>query len=373
MRVAGSGFIASWRAAAFPGHRASRGNDGRGGLGRPPRRSCGTASRCAVVSGLTVLCAAALGTAVLCAARTLPAAAPADRAARPETRKIVFIAGPASHGYGTHEHTAGFALLARMLRENVPGVETAIHRGWPTDVAAFAGAHAIVVNCDGGDRHLLLPHMKQVDALMQKGVGLALMHYAVVVPTGEAGDAVKRWIGGYFETGWSVNPTWTAEVKALPAHPVTRGVRPFAIRDEWYYHMRFTDGMTGVTPLLTAVPPDATRQGKDGPFSGNPHVRARMGQPEHVAWAYERPGGGRGFGFTGLHWHWNLAHDDFRRLLMNALVWVAGGDVPAGGVPSERPTMETLTADIDEKPPKNWNGNAVREMIEGFGRRPSDE
>ena len=33
--------------------------------------------------------------------------------------------------------------------------------------------------------------------------------------------------------------------------------------------------------------------------SGNPHVRARMGMPEHVAWAYERPGGGRSFGFTG--------------------------------------------------------------------------
>jgi len=322
--------------------------------------------RPAATMGAAVLFAAAMG-----AAAAPSSAPPAEANARPEARKIVFIAGPASHGHGTHEHYAGFALLARMLGENVPGIETAIHRGWPADEAAFAGAHAIIVNCDGGDRHLLLPHMKQVDALMQKGVGLALLHYAVVVPKGEAGDAVTRWIGGYFETDWSVNPTWTAEVKALPEHPATRGVRPFAIRDEWYYHMRFAEGMKGVAPLVTAVPPDATRQGKDGPFSGNPAVRARTGQPEHLAWAYERPGGGRGFGFTGLHWHWNLAHDDFRRLLLNALVWVAGGDVPPGGVASERPTLEQLTAGLDEPPPKNWKPETVREMIDGFNRQPS--
>jgi len=316
-------------------------------------------------------CTVLLGMMVLCAARTLPAAPAADGATRPQTRKVVFIAGPPSHGYGTHEHYAGFALLAGLLRENVPGIETVLCRGWPADEAVFAGAAAIIINCDGGDRHLLLPHVKQVDAWMRKGVGLALLHFALVVPKGEAGDAVTRWIGGYFEAGWSVNPTWTAEVKALPDHPVTRGVRPFAIRDEWYYHMRFADGMKGVTPLVTAVPPDATRLRKDGPFSGNPAVRARMGQPEHVAWAYERPGGGRGFGFTGLHWHWNLAHDDFRRLLLNAIVWVAGGEVPAGGVPSRRPTLEELTADLDEKPPENWNPDAVREMLEGFNRPPS--
>jgi len=214
----------------------------------------------------------------------------------------------------------------------------------------------------------MLPHLDQVAALMKKGVGLACFHYAVVVPKGPAGDRLKAWLGGYFETGWSVNPIWVAEFKRLPPHPITRGVRPFRLRDEWYYHMRFVEGMRGVVPILTAVPPDETRLRPDGPFSGNPHVRARMGMPEHVAWAYERPDGGRGFGFTGLHWHWNLAQDDFRRLLLNALVWVAGGEVPEGGVPSERPTVEELTQGLDEPPPKNWDPAALREMIERFNR-----
>jgi len=291
----------------------------------------------------------------------------ATAGAKPRT--LVCIAGPRSHGYGTHEHYAGFTLLARRLGKHVPGFKAVVHRGWPTEAGALSDADAIAINCNGGGGHLLLPHMDQVEALMTKGVGLALLHYAVVVPKGDAGDRTKRWVGGYFETGWSVNPTWTAEFKALPEHPVARGVRPFAIRDEWYYHMRFVEGMKGAVPLLTAIPPDSTRQRKDGAFSGNPHVRARMGQPEHVAWAYERPGGGRGFGFTGLHWHWNLAHDDFRRLLLNAMVWVAGGEVPEGGVDSERPTLEELTRDLDEKPPKNWKPDTVRTMVEGFNTK----
>ena len=36
-------------------------------------------------------------------------------------------------------------------------------------------------------------------------------------------------------------------------HPTARGVKPFVIKDEWYYHMRFVEGMKGVTPILSAV------------------------------------------------------------------------------------------------------------------------
>jgi len=284
-------------------------------------------------------------------------------------KKIVFVAGPPSHGYGTHEHYAGCVLLARLLRQNVPGFETVVHRGgWPNKSAAFDGADAIVIDCDGGGGHVVMNHLDQVDALMKQGVGLACLHYAVVVPKGRPGDLLKSWIGGYFETNWSVNPTWVAAFERLPNHPITRGVKPFTIKDEWYYHMRFQPEMKGVTPILTAVPPDSTRKGKDSPYSGNPHVRARMGMPEHVAWAYERPGGGRGFGFTGVHWHWNWAHDEFRRLVLNAIVWTAGGDVPPGGVPSKTPTLDELRTNLDSPAPTNWRPESVRAMIDAFNR-----
>ena len=64
--------------------------------------------------------------------------------------------------------------------------------------------------------------------------------------------------------------------------------------------------------------------------------------PEHVAWAYERPDGGRGFGFTGGHWHWNWASDSFRKVVLNGIAWTAGLDVPPDGVPSKTPTYEEL-------------------------------
>jgi hypothetical protein len=132
--------------------------------------------------------------------------------------------------------------------------------------------------------------------------------------------------------------------------------------------MRFREKMAGVTPVLTAVPPDRTRKRADGPYSGNPHVRARMGMPEHVMWARERPGGGRGFGFTGGHLHWNWAHDDFRKVILNAIVWCAGLDVPAGGVPPKRPTAEELTANPDQELPASVSIERVEEMVASLNR-----
>ena len=71
-------------------------------------------------------------------------------------------------------------------------------------------------------------------------------------------------------------------------------------------------------------------------------MRAKIGQPQHVVWAFQRPGGGRGFGFTGGHFHWNWGDDNFRKVVMNALVCIAGGEVPAGGVSTKTPTRKEL-------------------------------
>lgn len=273
-----------------------------------------------------------------------------------EKKRVVFIAGTASHGYGGHEHKAGLLLLAQLLEESGLPVETAVHvNGWPEDPNALDGADTIVIYANGGGGHPILPHLEQVEPLMNQGVGLACLHYAVEVPKDRGGQQFLDWIGGYFETHWSVNPWWTARFEQLPLHPITQGVQPFALYDEWYYHMRFRPDMEGVTPLLTAVPPDSTRERPDGPHSNNPTVRERRGEPEHVAWAYERPDGGRGFGFTGGHWHWAWAHDDYRTFVLNAIVWTAGLEVPESGVTSRKPTYEELLENQDYPKPDDFN------------------
>ena len=291
------------------------------------------------------------------------------QAAEAGVKKIVFVAGGNSHGYAQHEHHAGCLLLARCLRENMPGVETVVYQGWPTDPSAFDGAATVVIYADGGPGQPALAHLEQLEGLMRKGVGLACIHYAVEVPKGRDGDLFKGWTGGYFETFWSVNPFWTGQFKSLPTHPVARGVRPFSISDEWYYHMRFADEMKGVTPILTAVPPDATHRAGNDAHGANPHVFARKGMPEHVAWAYERGPCGRGFGFTGGHLHWNWACDDFRTVVLNGIVWTAGLEVPPEGVPSKTPTFDELTANIDKPQPKEFDKRQVLVLLESFKRQ----
>ena len=154
-------------------------------------------------------------------------------------KKIVFIAGGPSHGYAQHEHRAGCLLLAKCLKEGMPHVTAVVcDKGWPR-AETLAEAATLVVYADGGGGNPLMANWDEIEKLMHQGVGLACIHYAVEIPTGKPGDQLKSWIGGYFETFWSVNPEWQAVYQALPQHPVANGVRPFTIKDEWYYHMRF--------------------------------------------------------------------------------------------------------------------------------------
>ena len=113
---------------------------------------------------------------------------------------------------------------------------------------------------------------------------------------------------------------------------------------------RFAKDMKGVTPILSDVAPAETMKRGDGAHSGNPHVRKSVaaGNPQHVAWAFERPNGGRGFGFTGGHNHPNWGNDDYRKTVLNAIVWVAKAEVPAAGVPSKL-TEKDLYANLDNK------------------------
>ena len=267
-------------------------------------------------------------------------------------KKIVLIAGKLSHPPGMHEFRAGCLLLQQCLNQT-PGITSVVYsNGWPSEANAFDGADAILIFADGGGGHPFIrpDRLKIIGDLMKKGVGLGTAHYGVEVPKDKGGPEFLAWTGGYFETYWSVNPHWDAGFTNFLAHPITRGVKPFQVRDEWYYHMRFQPDMKGVTPILTAVPPDGTRGrlGTSSTHGGNPEVQKHMGEPEHVAWAYERPDGGRGFGFTGAHHHKNWGNENFRKIFLNALVWIAQAKVPANGVESIV-TPEQLQANLDPK------------------------
>ena len=250
--------------------------------------------------------------------------------------KIVVIAGRPSHGKGEHEFNAGCKLLVKWLDE-VPGIEPVlVTGGWPEDEKVFDGAKSVVFFMDGGGGHPMIQgkHMETMKTLMDKGVGLVCLHYAVEFPKGKAGDTLLDWLGGYYEPGLSDNPHNDARVVPAEGHPITKGVKPFHANDEWYFKIRFRDGDARVKPILVAE----ELKGHDN----------KTYTDQTVAWATERADGGRSFGFTGAHMHKNWGNSDFRKLILNATLWTAHLDVPEGGVKVDV-SDDDLTKNLDPK------------------------
>jgi type 1 glutamine amidotransferase len=284
-------------------------------------------------------------------------------AATPEgKKKLVLIAGKPSHPPRMHEFRAGSLLLQKSLA-NVPGLTVEVHEmGWVKDEKTLDDADAIVIYADGGGGHPALQgdRLTRINALAAKGVGIGFMHYGVEVPAARGGPAFKKLVGGYYEAQFSCNPIWEPKFESFPDHPIARGVQPFQIKDEWYFNMRFAEGLgagdkpaetsgTKFTPILVAKPSDSVRKGPyvhpKGPYD---HIVAASGRTEAMMWAVERQDGGRGFGFTGGHFHDNWANDDFRKAVLNALVWVAKAEVPEKGVESSV-AKEELDKNLDPK------------------------
>ena len=280
-------------------------------------------------------------------------------------QKLVFIAGKPSHPPGMHEFNAGVQLLTKCLAQGAPTLKVeVVLNGWPADERVFEGADAVVFYMDGGPKHEVVleggRRIAKIEEWVKQGVGIGCMHYGVEVEVVPAGEPFRRWIGGHYEKDFSCNPMWEPSFTQFPEHPITRGVRPFQIKDEWYMNVRFAgsfnaDGPgenagTKFVPILVAKPGDDVRHGPyvypKGPY---PHIVAASGRNEAMMWAVERPDGGRGFGFTGGHYHDNWGNDNFRKTVLNALVWVAKGEVPAGGIVSGV-TKADLDANLDPKP-----------------------
>ncbi len=270
-----------------------------------------------------------------------------------EPKSILLVAGKPSHGAGEHEHHAGCKLLAKALDESGLNLQTDIHYDtWPGS-GAFDGVDVLVLYGDGNNDHLALGHEAELQALSDRGTGIVFLHYAVDGKPGLLNETLLKCIGGYYDDDQSKNPEWLVKDVVLARHPVANGVAPFELKDEVYYNIR----LGAVTPVLSAIPPEE---------GGALHT---------LAWVYDAPGGARGFGFTGAHYHKTWAHPEVRKLILNAIVWAAGIEVPLEGVASENPVMAVnksilhaiakgdaadvrnhllLGADVNEKNKQGW-------------------
>ncbi|MEI6178056.1 MAG: ankyrin repeat domain-containing protein [Verrucomicrobiota bacterium] len=245
-------------------------------------------------------------------------------------KSILFIAGPKSHGPGQHEHPAACELLAKHLQTSGLPVRAEVSQGWPADAEKITAADVIVIYSDGLAAHAAKGHVADLQQRFTAGKGLVVIHWALETGDPEMDKFFDEAIGGHFDPAWSVNPVWKMTKPFLAEHQATRGVSPFEIEEEFYYHIRLRDDAVS---LLRALPPESSL-GSDGPRTGNPAVRKELADkvPQALAWVVENPNKSRGFGFTGGHFFNHWGNPDFRKLVLNSIAWTAGIEVPQDGV-----------------------------------------
>ena len=269
-----------------------------------------------------------------------------------EVRRVLVVVGPSSHPPGTHEVAAGGRLLKHCLEsvEKPAALKADLITTWPADGTTALKDVASVVFIGDLFPPEVMPNrdtiMNDLAAMMKRGCGIVCLHYATgleakhVSPEGD--HPLLHWMGGYFATRCKhhesvarVFPKATIE-PAKGEHPVLCGWKTFTLHDEPYINNYF--GSSGpaknVTALATAMlPPE---------------------KPERqvVAWAIERPDGGRGVGVVMPHFYKNWQQDDLRTLILNAILWTAKQDVPPEGVRVKLPDLSTFKPAAIEPPAK---------------------
>ena len=256
--------------------------------------------------------------------------------------KVIFLHGNRSHASGDHEFKAGSHLLAKHLNKqaSVP-IEAVVHAGWPKDESILDDASAVIIYADGTS--VIRSGWEKMDQLVKKGVGVLFMHYAVHPGIKEGEQYFTPWIGGYFRNGFSVNPFWRADIKPLKGHETARGVGEIKAVDEFYFNIKYHEKMI---PLGSATPNPSNLHHINNLWTKAGYEA--KGKSQALLWGHVRPDGGRGAGFTGGHYHRNWAIEGYRKLILNTIVWVAGGKVPEGGVPTYAVTEDELNENLDD-------------------------
>jgi hypothetical protein len=252
--------------------------------------------------------AAAL-TALFAAGLCAPAAGPAPK------RLLLVTQGPDGHPAGTHEYRLGLKILTKLL-EKVPAVQVTVSDAdgpWREGPELLAKADGVVLFLAEGAKwiHQDPRRLAALEELAKRGGAFVALHWAIGTREARHIDGFVKLLGGCHGGPDRKYKFLKTEVTpADRAHPIAAGLEKFTVRDEFYYQLKFTRA-DGVRPVLRA---------------------AIDGADETVAWTWERPGGGRSFGFSGLHYHENWRLPEYRRLVTQAVLWTLHLPIPKGGV-----------------------------------------
>jgi type 1 glutamine amidotransferase len=233
-------------------------------------------------------------------------------------KKLLLVGqGPDGHPPQTHEYMGGVNVIEKLLKSN-KGIEITNVKAdgpWKESPELMERADAVVFFVSEGAKWLQLDP-KRMDALQKlakRGGGFVVLHWGMGCKDAEYIEPFVKIAGGCHggpDRKYQVIDAANVEL-ANAKHPILNGIAPFNVKEEFYYQLKFAKDEKGLQPLL--------KVNIDG-------------KPETVCWAWDRPDGGRSFGFSGLHFHENWKKMEYRRLVGQAVLWTLKMDVPEKGL-----------------------------------------
>jgi type 1 glutamine amidotransferase len=233
-------------------------------------------------------------------------------------KKVLLLGQKRDHPPKSHEYMAGLHVLKQSLK-GVDGLKLSIHKAdepWTEGPELLNDADGVVLFLGQGARWEQADP-RRLEALQQlaaRGGAIVGVHWAIGAKDAKYIPRHLELMGGCHGGPDRKYTFVETDVKVVDRrHPITFGIRDFRLEDEYYYRLKFAKNGT-IQPLIHAV---------------------IDGQPETVAWAFERPDGGRSFGFSGMHYHRNWGIPACRRLIAQGLLWTLKMPVPKEGLAVE--------------------------------------
>lgn len=237
--------------------------------------------------------------------------------ADPPRKVLLLYQGPDGHPKETHEYEQGMRLLQRILQKT-PELDTTLVNAdepWKDGPALLAKADGAVLYLSEGAAWLSRDpaRLEAFRALAKRRGGLVVLHWAMGTKEAAPIKPFVELFGGCHGGPDRKYKVVSAEALLVDRiHPLCRGLNHFKVRDEFYYDLNLNPSSAELLPMLQ-VEID--------------------GKLRTVAWAWERPDGGRSFGFSGLHFHDNWQLPEYRRLVAQAVLWTNRVPIPKDGLP----------------------------------------
>ena len=250
-------------------------------------------------------------------------------AAQRPKRVLIVGQSPDGHPPTTHEFMAGARVLNELLK-TYPDIQTTVVKAdepWTDGPRLLDQCDGLIMLVTQGSRWMQTDSNRwaAIKRLAARGGALVALHWSVGSKDAEYIDGQLNLLGAtrggpqrkYVESLGNYH-------RVDPKHPILTGVPDFTAFDEHYYRL---DRRKDIQPLLTV-----NIDGKD----------------EMVAWVFERPDGGRSFGFVGLHFHANWQLPVYRRFVVQGVRWTLKLPIPEGGVNTD---IDPKALELDGKLP----------------------